>query len=71
VSAVLDRPDPVGVKLARPVQRGEVPGILGLDRALPDERAERAVDGGQRVRVLVRVRADHGHPSRPFTESCR
>ena len=64
--AVLDRPHAVVVELARPPQRRQMPGLASMDRALGDNRAGRAVDRGQRVAVLVRVRPDHVIYHRPF-----
>jgi hypothetical protein len=61
LAAVLDRPDPLAVQLARPLQRGQMPVVCGLDLALAAHSAGSVIDGCQRVRPLVRVRPNHDH----------
>ena len=67
VAAILDRPDPLAVAQAtRPPERAFAAGDRRRDRLATQPLAGRRVDSHQRVRLLVRVRANHDHVLRPF-----
>ena len=66
VAAVLQRPDPIVAQAAGPVQcRGE-PALTDRDRLVPEQLAGSRRHGGEGVRALVHVRAEHDHGVRPF-----
>jgi hypothetical protein len=44
-----------------------MPRVVRGDLALADHPARALVDRRERVRALVRVRADHDHMRRPFS----
>jgi hypothetical protein len=65
VPAVLQRPDTLAIEAARPLQQRAEPTPVDRDRLLAQPLARRRSDGGDRVRTLVSVRAEHDHRPRP------
>jgi hypothetical protein len=61
VPAVLKRPHPLAVEAARPPQQRAEPAPADRDGLLAQQLAGRCRDGGDRVRTLVSVRAEHDH----------
>ena len=59
--AVLQRPDPLAAKPARPDQQRREPASADLDGLLAHQLAGRRSDRGDRVRALVSVRTEHDH----------
>ena len=66
MAAVLERPDPLLVELARPAKQPLVAGVAGPDRQLVDRLGSVRIERGGGVGSLVWVRPDHDHVSRPF-----
>src|SRR5437763_9506953 len=64
--AVLSRPHPLTIELARPPYRRQMPGVIGLDLPTAADSARALVDRCKRVRPLVRLRSDPDHVHRPF-----
>jgi hypothetical protein len=61
VPAVLDRPHALLIQATGPADRGEMARLVGLELPLSSHPAGALVHRRQRVRSLVRVRADHDH----------
>ena len=66
VPAVLQRPHPLVLQAARPVQRRREASITNRDRLVAQQLAADGGDRGDRVRALVHVRTEHDHGLRPF-----
>jgi hypothetical protein len=66
VSAVLQRPDPLGAQAARPIKSRGEPAITDPDGLVAQQLAARCGSRGDCVRALVHVRTDHDHVLRPF-----
>jgi hypothetical protein len=61
VPAVLDRPDALFIHTTSPADRGQMSRLVGPDLPAAAHPAGALIDRRQRVRSLVRVRADHDH----------
>ncbi len=66
VPAVLDRPDPLGVQAASPVEVLGEAGLAGGRSQLVDQLAGAVCHRYRGVGVFVGVRSDHNHSHRPF-----
>jgi len=66
VSAVLERPQPLGAQAARPPKSRGEPALTDLDGFVAQQLAVCRGDRGERVRALVHVRTEHDHGLRPF-----
>jgi hypothetical protein len=66
VAAVLQRPDPFVAQAGGPIERRGEPAVTNLDRLVVEQLAGTRADGGEGVRALVQVRAEHDHGLRPF-----
>src|SRR4051812_5168720 len=67
MAAVLERPNPLRVQLARPVEHRSKAAHSDLHRLVAEQLAGRRCDRGDGVRALVHVRTEHDHPSRPLS----
>jgi hypothetical protein len=65
VPAVLQRPHPLAINTARPLQQRAEPTAADRDGLLAEQLAGWRCDRGDRVRTLVSVRAEHDHGPRP------
>ena len=65
VPAILQRPDQLIVEAPSPTQQRVEAATSDLDRLLAEQLARGGYDGGDRVRPLVSVRAEHDHGPRP------
>jgi hypothetical protein len=65
VPAILQRPDQLIVEAPSPTQQRVEGATSDLDRLLAEQLARCGCDGGDRVRPLVSVRAEHDHGPRP------
>lgn len=61
VPAVLQRPDALAFEATRPPQQRSEPAPADLNGVIAKQLAGRRRDRGDRVRPLVRVRAEHDH----------
>jgi hypothetical protein len=61
VPAVLQRPHPLAINTARPLQQRAEPTAADRDGLLAEQLAGWRCDRGDRVRTLVSVRAEHDH----------
>jgi hypothetical protein len=66
VPAVLDRPDPLAVELARPPQQFAEASMARRRGQLATRPGGQRVDRATRVGLLVRVRPNNNHLQRPF-----
>jgi hypothetical protein len=66
VPAVLDRPHPFAIERSRPHEQPAEAAVARRRGQLAACARRERVDGGARVRPLVRVRPDHDHVDRPF-----
>jgi hypothetical protein len=66
MSAVLQRPQPLGAQTTRPTQNGGEAALTDLDRLVAQSLADGCGDRGDRVRPLVHVRIEHDRGLGPF-----
>jgi hypothetical protein len=66
VAAVFERPDPFLVELPGPAQQPLMAGVARLHGQLIDRLGSVGIERRRGVALLVWVRSDHDHVSRPF-----